>query len=209
MKRIIAIRHAESKKNIEGIYGGSGKKITENGLEQIAKKNQILQEKYDLLNENSVKIYSSCNRLHVIETGKKIADFFKVDDVLLDERYSPIRLGVFDGLSKEEQRLKFPDAVKALENWNCGIGDINDFIVEGLESSKEHYLRIKAFLESLENETVYILIGTRSDISAIKNIVLGNDPDVYMQYKYYETDYLGGIYFEIDDNNVICNVKYL
>lgn len=209
MKRIIALRHAESIKNLEGIYGGSGKTLTENGLIQIELANERLQEKYNLLNEKLLKIYSSCKRVHVITTCQKIANYFGIDEVLFDERYSPIKLGVFDGLSKEEQNVQFPEAVEALKKWNQGIGDINDFVIEGLELASSHSQRIISFLNSLEDDIMYILIGTRSDISAIKNVILGNNPDVYMQYKYYETDYLSGIYFEIDNTNKICNIEYL
>ena len=209
MKRIIALRHAESIKNLDGIYGGSGKKLTQAGIENIKILNQRLQEEYDIKNQTNVKIYTSCNRVHVIDTCKKIAKFIGVENINMDELYSPIILCKFDGLSKEEQREKYPEAVVALERWNLDLGDINDFVVEGLESASHHSKKIKTFLNNLRDNGIYILIGTRSDISALKNIAFGNNPEVYMEYKYYETEYLGGIYFEMYDNETIGNIKFI
>lgn len=209
MKRIIALRHAESIKNLYGIYGGSGKKLTQEGIESIKLLNQKLQEEYDIKNQFDVKIFTSCNRVHVIDTCKQIAEFIGITKIDMDELYSPINLGKFDGLSKEEQREKYPEAVIALEKWNLGLGDINDFVVEGLESASSHSNRIKAFLNKLDDNRIYILIGTRSDISALKNVAFGNNPEVYMEYKYYETEYLSGVYFEMYDNETICNIKFI
>lgn len=209
MRRVIALRHAESIKNLEDIYGGNGKELTKKGWLQIETLNEELQEKYDLINEKLLKIYSSCNRVHVVATCQKIADYFGIKEILFDERYSPIKLGAFNGLSKEEQKQLYPEAVEALRKWNLGIGDINDFVVDDLEPASNHSQRITSFFNSLEDNAMYILVGTRSDISAIKNVILGNDPNVYMQYKYYETDYVGGVYFEIDDKNQVCNIEYL
>lgn len=209
MKRVIALRHAESIKNLEDVYGGNGKKLTPQGVASIEILNEKLQKEYNLKNKSNVRIYTSCNRVHVIDTCKKIADFIGINKIYTDKLYSPINLGVFDGLSKSEQKRLYPEAVCALERWNLGIGDINDFVVDGLESASNHSLRIKTFLESLEDDILYILIGTRSDISAIKNVAFGNRAEVYMEYKYYSTEYLCGIYFDIDDSKNICNVKFI
>lgn len=209
MIRVIILRHAESMKNREDIYGGKGKILTEEGKKNIEILNQKLQQKFDLKSIPKITIYSSCERVHVVDTCQKIADFFKISNIEFDKRYSPIRLGIFDNLSKQEQLLIFPEAVRALENWNNGIGDINEFQVEGLESATSHYNRLNNFLNSLENNQFYILIGTRSDISALKNIVFGNSPEIYMQYKYYETDFLSGLYFEMDCNHKIGKVEEL
>lgn len=209
MKRIIALRHAESIKNLDGIYGGGGKKLTQEGIENIKLLNRKLQEEYDIKNQLNVKIYTSCNRVHVIDTCRQIAEFIGIIKIDMNELYSPINLGKFDGLSKEEQREKYPEAVIALEKWNLGVGDINDFVVEELESASSHSKRIKAFLNKLDDNGIYILVGTRSDISALKNVVFGNNPEVYMEYKYYETEYLCGVYFEMYDNETICNIKFI
>lgn len=209
MKRIIALRHAESIKNLEDIYGGNGKKLTQNGINSIKVLNEKLQKQYNIKNRSNVEIYTSCRRVHVEQTCRKIADFIGIDKIYTDNLYSPINLGAFNGLSKDEQKILYPEAVKALERWNLGIGDINDFKVDGLESASSHFQRIKAFLSNLQDEKMYILIGTRSDITAIKNIAFGNNPEVYMEYKYYNTEYLCGIYFEIYNNHNVYNINLI
>lgn len=198
MKRFICIRHGESEKNLKDIYGGKGDILTDDGIEQI--KNACFKIK-QVINEDEIKpkIYISVKRLHIIETAQIIQNEVDHSGTFISSKYKPVRLGIIDGMPKERQRELYPDAVAALEKWNEGKGDIKDFYVEGLQPADEYFDQIKDFLEELPDNEIYILVGTRSDMSALKNVILENDPKSHMGYKYYESDYAEIFVADLDE----------
>lgn len=202
MKIILACRHGEAFKNLKGIYGGRGSYLTQTGVSQV----KIFAEKLNKLQKEKhmpIDIYISCLRTHVVESAKIIAQHLGLDGkILTDPNFKPIRLGVFDGMSRENQLRLYPDACKAHELWEKGLLDIKDSekLVDGMQPAKEYYEQVKKFLTNLEENKIHVLIGTRSDLSCMKNISLGQDPSNHMAYKNYSFDYMECLELKIDKN---------
>ena len=208
MKTIIGIRHGEAYKNLKDIYGGNGSELTEKGQVQVEGAITKLKGFLSRVSERTIKIYISCPRVQIVETAEFIKSALNVSEIMQDDRFAPIRLGVLDGMSRERQRELYPEAVRALELWDKGEGDINDFRVDGAQTAIEHVDQLKQFINGLEDNSVNILVGTRSDMCALKNIVLGNDPSIPMQYKYLSTDYANGFVIDMDEMGNFVENKY-
>ena len=199
MKKLIVIRHGEAYKNLKNIDGGKGTTLTEQGKTQVLKKCELLISN-SVVDDNSI-MYVSTDRIQILETASIIQKELSISKVCKSKLYSPIDLGVLDGMPKDRQKQLYPEAIEKLEQWNEGLCDINEFKVEGLQDAEEYYLQLKEFIENLEDNRSYVLVGTRSDISALKNVVLGNNPKEKMKYKYYPTDYAEGFIVEMDEKN--------
>lgn len=190
MKIIIGCRHGEAFKNLKNMYGGKGSGLTENGIKQAlnaAKLFKALQEKLSC----NINVYKSCSRDQVTETAEIIKRALEVEEVRQHKLYCPIRLGVFDGMSREKQLELYPDACKAHELWEKGIIDItqSEVLVEGLQPALNYFQQIERFIEDLEDNEIHILVGTRSDLSCLKNVTLGQSPAEFMKYRYYKIGY--------------------
>ena len=203
MRYLITIRHGESYKNLKDISGGLGEGLTQNGIDQV--KNSAIWIANFLRDKKNLKAvgYRSCDRQQLVETSDIIE---KVTGIKfkIDKRYVPINLGVFSGMSGEKQRELYPQAAKEMQEWNEGKRDIMDVHVEGMQDSGEHVNRIIDFLQSCPDDTIIVLIGTRSDLSAIKNIREGNHPWKKNTFRFIPTDYA-----EISCNKFDINSKGL
>ncbi len=190
MKIIVGCRHGEAYKNLKDIYGGEGSGLTPKGKEQILEAVQQikqLQEKHGL----PVRIYLSCQRGQIVESGEIIRQQLNIDEVRLHEKYKPIRLGLFNGMSRQEQKEKFPDALVMHSKWEQGEIDItqSEKLVPGMQKALDYYNQTKQFISELEDNCIHVLVGTRSDLSCVLNVFKSNTPQVYMAYKYFPLDY--------------------
>lgn len=209
MKYIITIRHGISKKNLKEIYGGNGEELLDEGIKQILLSAQEIKKFVEYKNLE-VKIYKSCNRTQVAQSAYILAKELNVKNVLIDKDYSPIKLGAWNGLTKSEQEQYYPKQRAALNAWNNGTGDIRqfEFGIEGLQTAKDHNTQISRFVDKLEDGFLHVLVGTRSDLSAIKNALYKNNVDEYCGYKYYESDFAEiKLYENIDDKYLDIDIK--
>lgn len=209
MKLIIACRHGEAYKNLKNIYGGGGSGLTENGQKQATE----LSEKLKILVDTFAckpTIYKSCKRVQINETADIIKNVLGVDEVQMNEKFCPIRLGVFDGMSRDKQLELYPDACEAHSKWEKGLIDISESekLVEGMQPAAEYYDQVSGFIQSLPKDQIHILVGTRSDLSCLKNVIKGQSPRDYMQYKYYNSDYCEMVIGLVQDNGKIKPLSY-
>lgn len=188
MAYIITIRHGESYKNIKNIDGGLGEKLTPTGTQQVTLAAGLLKKVLDTLPAKKVKIFRSCNRTQILQTAEILGDVLGVEPQR-DERFAPIRLGVFSGMSRAKQLELYPTSARQMDEWVEGTRDIMDVHVEGMQDPREHVDGIIDFLRSMADDEVIILVGTRSDISAIKNIAKGNHPAIRDSYRFFPTDF--------------------
>lgn len=190
MKTIVFFRHGEAYKNLKDIYGGNGSSLTEKGkkqIEDLGRDIALLTIRYN----KKPKITLSCKREHVIDSGKVLADVLQISQFNFNPNYRPIKLGVFDSLSRKEQEMLYPQAIIGTKKWEKGEIDISEAEddVPGMEKAKDYFSSMKTFVENLDEQYLHILIGTRSDMSCLLNIFKGNNPNVKMSYKYYPFDY--------------------
>ncbi len=206
MRYLITIRHGESFKNLKDISGGLGEGLTENGINQV--KNSATQIATFLRTKKNYKVlgYRSCDRQQLVETSEIIESITGIK-FNKDERYVPIKLGVFNGMSSKKQRELYPKAAQEMQEWNDGIRDIMDVHVEGMQDSGEHVNKIIDFLKSFPDNSIIILVGTRSDISAVKNIERGNHPWVKNTFRFFPTGYaeMSCIKYNVSDKGITFN----
>lgn len=77
--------------------------------------------------------------------------------------------------------------------------------VEGMQPALEYYNQIKEFLKDLPDNAVYVLIGTRSDMSCIQNVVREQSPLIDMAYKCYDFSYTQTI-IALEENNKLIEI---
>lgn len=209
MKLIIACRHGESYKNLKDISGGNGLVLTENGKSQVEKLVSDLKMIQDEFN-CPVSIFRSCDRVQIVQTAEMIKDYLKLDEVKTDKKFCPIRLGVFDGLSKKEREEKYPDACKVHEMWKNGIVDISESekLIPGTQRAIDYYDQVKSFIQNLPENQIYILVGTRSDLSCLKNIMKNQRPDKLFQYKCYSSAYCEKVMAITDENGKFQSLDF-
>jgi len=188
MKYIITCRHGESFKNLQDISGGLGAGLTENGIAQVQASAECLKKLIQNIPNINVIMYRSSDRVQLVETAKIISDTIGTP-CQKHEKYVPIRLGVFDGMSGKKQRELYPTSAREMQEWNDGTRDIMDVHVEGMQNPGEHVNGIISAINELPDDSFIIMVGTRSDLSAVKNIAKGNHPWKKDSYRFYSTDY--------------------
>ena len=188
MKIVIGCRHGEAYKNLKNLYGGNGSGLTDTGRSQVL---FVSNELKTLLSGKPIHIFRSCERGQVTETAEIMSSVLEAPTVYSHPLFSPIKLGVFDSLSREDQLRLYPEACKAHEAWEKGEIDISESekLVDGMQPALDYYDQIKRFIDILPDNQTYILVGTRSDISCLKNVMLNQRPDKNMSYKYYKLNY--------------------
>ena len=202
MKYIVTCRHGESLKNLQDISGGKGAGLTERGISQVKSSAIELEKMIKKSPELQVVMYRSSDRVQLVETAEIITDAIGVS-CQKDSKYVPIRLGVFDGMSGKKQRELYPVWAQEMQEWNDGTRDIMDVHVEGMQNPGEHVNGIIEFINELPDNTLAIIVGTRSDISALKNIAKGNHPWKKDTYRFISTDYAELNGFGIETNKKI------
>lgn len=189
MKYIITCRHGESLKNLQDISGGLGAGLTERGVRQVESSAECLTNLIEKAGKAvNVVMYRSSDRVQLVETAEIISKNIGVE-CRKHEKYVPIRLGVFDGMSGRKQRELYPTWAQEMQEWNDGTRDIMDVHVEGMQNPGEHVNGIISAINDLPDDTIIILVGTRSDLSAFKNIAKGNHPWKKDSYRFFSTDY--------------------
>ncbi len=190
MRVVLTCRHGEAYKNLKNIYGGKGSALTDEGIKQVEAMSEKIYELVSYLGLPT-RIFRSCDRIHVVESSDILRNRLGLSEVEKDPGFTPIRLGVFDGMSKEKQEELYPEARKALEMWQNGLIDIKESEVkrEGAQSALEYYNQMKDFVDRLPDNGIYVLFGTRSDALCMLNVFKGQSPAVDMAYKHYDFGY--------------------
>ncbi len=186
LNSIILVRHAECYKNVRDEHGGKGDVLTKKGKKQLLS----LSKKIDRLNIQhqipaNILFYSDVNQI------KQTAEYLSIKlgvPARVDERIVPLNLGILDGLSKEEAMTKFPDEASQLEKWRSGMLEIRNLQIPCAESFDTFWKRGKSFIfELTKNSTSAIVIGSRSVLILLMNILLDQNP--YVDGKYYPYDF--------------------
>lgn len=206
MKSIILVRHAECYKNVRDEQGGKGDILTKNGKKQLTS----LSKKIEQLNIQyqtpaSILFYSDVNQ--IMQTAKYLSIRLDVP-AKVDERIAPLNLGVLDGLSKEEAMVKFPAEASQLEKWREGKLEIRDLQIPCAESFDTFWNRGNSFITELtKNCTSAIVIGSRSILILLMNILLIQNPYVNGKYYPYNFSCAGIAYFSYSNKWNLTYVK--
>lgn len=165
---IYFIRHSESQKTEQDRHGGIGLPLTE-----IGRKNTIdiidFLESYENLDFGNCSFF--CSNIIQVEETARIFENTKHIKFVITDKVKNISIGILDGLSKEEAKIKYPIISENLEKWRKKEIEIDSFTIPEAETMNEFYDRIFEFIQSLvKNNQDTIIIGTRSVGVAITNI---------------------------------------
>ncbi len=134
------MRHGETESNIKGIIDsniGSTTPLTENGIEQVLKTSQALQDK-------KIDFIITSPLARTRETAKIVQKDCGLSDecVIIDERLSEMQLGTFEGKLWEEFHKEFPKTSENFERKSDGdesYADVKKRVGEFLYEIESRY----------------------------------------------------------------------
>jgi len=184
---LILIRHAECYKNVRDEHGGKGDTLTSRGRRQLFSLEKSLESVICQLKTPIKKLWCS-DIVQVTETAEQLLKRLKIP-AEKDKRIYPLDLGCVAGLSRKEAQNKFPEAATRLELWRAGKLEIRNLNLPHAESFESFWNRGNSFIENRTKESVSsIVVGSRSILILLMNILLDRDPNIEGQY--YPWDFL-------------------
>lgn len=184
-KTILLIRHAEARKNIDDIHGGSGTGLTENGLLQSQAVGLYVKKRY--CPKNGILVTHQLPQ--VLQTASIVNEFLGLP-IVFDERLKGIDLGAMAGLSRNEARQKYPIYAEKLELWRNGKISPEEVILPQGENFDSFKFRVdEAWKSWLKKEgKILVSILTNSTLIMIYNLVLMSEKFEYRNYAVYPFD---------------------
>ena len=168
MGKLIIVRHGQTQMNADGLFFGKlDPELTEKGKQQAT----IAREKIKSFNYDN--IYSS--DLKRAATTANIINY-KNKEVIYDSRLQEIDFGIFEGLTYEEIKGKYPEECKQSEE------DWENYNFETGESPKEMQQRAIAFIESLDLNKDNLIVTHWGIIGCILSWYLSSGLKSYWNY---------------------------
>lgn len=181
MGKLILVRHGETELNVSGIYFGKlDPELNETGVEQANRAREILKKyKYD-------NIYSS--DLKRASQTAKIINFLE-KEIIYNKNIQEINFGIFEGLSYEEIKSKYPEECKKSEkNWK-------EYNFLTGESPIEMQKRAVSFVESLDLKKNNLVVTHWGIINSILSWYFSKELDSYWKYSL--------------NNGGICEIEFI
>ena len=185
--RVFLIRHAHSLKNVRDQHGGPGSEITEQGQLEI---NALSTFLISVEQVNHPEIHFT-NKPQAASTARMLSS--KLDtSAQTDPRIDSLNLGVLGGLSREEAARRYPEPAERLEEWRKGLCKIQNLNIPEAEPFDHFWARGMSFLEeeihALDSGEDLIVVGTRSILILLENILLQNTELENEEYKVFHFD---------------------
>ena len=201
LHKVVLLRHAESIKNVKKIHGGHGETLTDNGKVQAIEVAEILANS---LNIETLKIFSSTS-FHTRATAEIIAHQLNkgVENPL---EFSPLHLGVADGLSEQELRLRYPDVQALFERWRRREFDIKKLVVSQMEPYMDFWNRGMDFLSQLPQNCDIVLVCSNSLMILLAHIMLNHHPERTNKYKHLDIHNCGMVVFDRNGDEYQLNI---
>ena len=175
----IFVRHAESKKNIHDITGGSGEQLTDEGRRQATALSLAL---LDIVKDKEMDIISS-NTIQTIQTAELISKVLK-KHYLVTDSLKPAGIGVINGLTKKEVQKVYPKLAEQMERWRNRELEAIELEIPEMEAPIDFWNRIIDYIKEINNGKIKIIVSTRSIMVLIYNLVCGNLPILGGGYKH-------------------------
>lgn len=160
MKRIISIQHCESIHHKNGMIGSwTDWELNENGITQAHNIGKKLQ---DELNEEYVIYTSDLKRATM--TASIVGEYLNATPKI-DPRLKELNLGIACGQTTKWFK----------ENCNPSSFDVNHVYIEGSETLRDHYNRVKSFIDEIlqNDEENIILVSHGGTVSVLHMIIMG------------------------------------
>lgn len=174
-QRILFVRHAQSRKNIDDITGGAGAALTESGRLQAAAAASDLafRVKRGALAPNALVVSSPPQQCE--ETADVIAEALAAKNNV-DPALSAAGMGPLAGLSAECLSERFPDSAARLALWRRGQLEACDLGLPEMESPSSFWTRTLEALSRYKNASSLVVVTTRSLMVLAANLRLGRHP---------------------------------
>jgi len=177
---ILAVRHAESQKNVDLKHGGSGEPLSSDGKESLSR----ISESVRLRLEKSLplKTIATSPATHSVQTAKALGVDFDFPIEVLDD-LSGIDLGQVAGLTQIEISLYFPQITQIFADWTEGKIPISNLELPEMESPPDFADRIlNAFDKLLEPNSTIIFVATRSTMILLWNLKIQQEEFSFERY---------------------------
>ncbi|WP_288875934.1 histidine phosphatase family protein [uncultured Fusobacterium sp.] len=168
MGKLIIVRHGQTQMNADGLFFGKlDPELTEQGKKQA----KTAREKIKSFNYDNV--YSSD-----LKRAATTADIinYKNKEIIYDSRLQEIDFGIFEGLTYEEIKNKYPKECKQSEE------DWENYNFETGESPKEMQQRAVSFIESLDLNKDNLIVTHWGIIGCILSWYLSTGLKSYWNY---------------------------
>lgn len=171
MKTLYIARHGETNHNREGRYLGSiDEPLNENGLKQAS----LLGKKLTKFKIN--KIISS-PLIRCIQTVEEINAFLNLEYVTMEE-FRERKVGVYEGLTREEAQNKYPQL------WKRNITRIWNDAPTGGETINQVVERVFSGIKKVKDLNMSVLLITHGFISKVINYYYNRDLSIEELFKY-------------------------
>jgi len=165
------VRHGRTALNVDERYlGALDPALDELGLQQAADLARLLQGRADAI---------VCSpRLRAVQTAEVLASAWHVPFTILDA-FAERNVGVYEGLTRDEARLAYPDL------WQQDITRQWDIGPPGGESIQTVFERVAAGLATLENDFAgrnVVLVAHGFVAKVIRALLTGLSWDAFFRY---------------------------
>lgn len=182
MTEYIFVRHAECQKNLIGVTGGEGTRLTEKGVGQATL----------LADELSDKLYQpkivACPAIQVIETAEILAARLQ-RPFIIDERLVAAGMGIVNGLTSEEMKRLYPEYASQLEKWRNLEIEAHELQIPGIEPPKAFWSRTVSSLIAHKEGDQIVVVATRSIMVLAANLSMKRSPEAGGGYKHVDIDH--------------------
>jgi broad specificity phosphatase PhoE len=169
-KYILLIRHPESTKNILDKMGTSSSfQLSKKGIEQAHLISEVIAERFSKYSSSKL-LFVSSNELRSQVAANIISAKLKRENLELN--FEPIKIGLLNGLTKEDAKQKFPNIMSREEKYFKSEIDGYSLSYPKGESTKEFQSRIINLLKQVLEKgsyTYFIFVLHQSVIATIIN----------------------------------------
>lgn len=169
--KLVLLRHAKAFKNLEIRYGGGESDLLPTSYADLQ---DVIA---DFARKNlTFELIITTPRLQCVQTADYLAQKLNLT-YEIDPHLLPASMGVLDGLTIAEVRQKYPELAEQFDRWRSGTAEIHELQVPGMSDPIAYYQAGKIVLQQmLELQRSLLVIGNRSILIALGNILLGRHP---------------------------------
>lgn len=173
MGRLILLRHGESFKNLEARHGAVDSSITAEGRAQVR---QAATQLSELLGLMPCAMWTVARR-HCLETAALLHELLPWNEwQMFEAPIKPYFMGDLDGLSDGEVQERYPDVARRLNLYRTGHLDIGEVNIPGAVDAGTFFEDATRALNAIRKEENSLVVGTRSVLVGLFNIIRGKHP---------------------------------
>lgn len=195
--KLVLLRHATAFKNLEIRYGGGESDLLPTSYQDLQR---ITAE--CIHNHLTFDLIITTPRLQCIQTAEYLAQVMNLS-YEINSQLLPASMGILDGLTIAEVRQKYPEMAERFDRWRNGTLEIHELQVPGMSDPVAYYQTGKIILQQmLELQRSLLVIGNRSILIALGNILLGRHPRPGGNYRVIPWHNCGMMSFEIHPERI-------